>query len=121
MARVGWVCTPEDLETIKDMAARGIAEYKIAQVMGIHANTFQARKAESLDIQNAIKEGKGQLEQFAADKLIQIMMDDNHPKMFNALQLFLTRRCGWSEHRTVDVTGPSAPSSIKFNVDEADD
>lgn len=118
MARTGWVVTPEDLETIKDMASRGAAEYVIAKAMNVHPNTFQKRKAADKEIAQAIEDGKGQLKEWAASKMISIMMDDNHPKMFNALQFFLKTQGGWSETRTIVEAGISAPSSIRFEMDE---
>lgn len=118
MARLGWVVTPKDLETIRDLASRGAAEYVMAEAMKVHPSTFQKHKATNPDVAKAIEEGKGELKDWAASKLIQIMKDDNHPKMFNALQLFLKTQCGWSETRTIVDAGVQAPSSVRFEMDE---
>ena len=119
--RKAWQVTPEVLQTITEMVSRGVTESSIASHFGIDKTTFQRHKNNNPDIVEAIKEGKQCTKDYAASKMISIMMDDNHPKMFNALQFYLKTQGGWSETRNIVVPDVPAPSSIRFELDEEDD
>lgn len=121
MGRPAWQVTAEILEQVKEMAARGVPEYQMAKNFGIDRTTFIKHKAANQDLQDACATGKAEVQDWAAGKLVAIMMDDNHSKQFSALQFYLKTQCGWSDTRTVITQGPTAPSSIRFTMEEADD
>jgi len=122
--KTGFVVTDEVLDRIKEMASRGVPQYVMAAQFGISSVTFEAHKARDPRVKEAIIAGKASTVQYAENKLISIMHDDspeNKQMMFKALLFFLKTKGGWSTNRVVEVTGPSAPSSITFIVDEEDD
>lgn len=119
--RPAWQVTEEILEQVKEMAARGVPEYQMAKNFGIDRTTFIKHKSNNEDLKEACAEGKVEVQDWAAGKLVSIMMNDNHPKQFSALQFYLKTQCGWSDTRTLITQGPTPPSSISFTMDEADD
>lgn len=115
--------TPELLELVLDLASRGVADYEIAAKLGIHRHTFAQHKMNMPAVAEAVAEGKKLKIERAVGKAFHIMFDDNHPKQWAALQLFLKTKCGWEAPKQINVTGVQHPSSITFDLgeEEADD
>lgn len=112
--------TPEILKQIEEWAARGVPEYQMAKNLGIHRTSFIKHKSTNEELRAAIQNGKTQVQDWAAGKLVSIMMDDNHSKQFSALQFYLKTQCGWSDTKIIVPQGPTPPASIRFEGEEDD-
>lgn len=116
--RQKWEVTEEVLEAIRDMSARGVTMNNMADYFGICPTTIGKRKTIDPRIDQAILEGKRSIIEWAENKLYRIMLDDDHPRQFSALTLFLKAKCGWSETtRVVSTPEQQAPSSVSFEED----
>lgn len=113
--------TPEILQQIEQMAAKGVTEAQIAQLVDLHPNTFSAKKKEHPEIGEAIKRGKAQGAEYAVGILRQAMNLDavNNPKLWgpklSATIFYLKTQCGWST-TVIQQTEPAPrPTKIAFD------
>ncbi len=113
--------TPAILEQVLEMASRGVAEYEIAKILGVHRTTFINHKANKPELAAALEEGKLIMIERAVAKAHHIMFDDKHPKQWAALQLFLKSKCGWDAPKNINVSTIQPPTSLTFELDDVDD
>jgi len=80
------------------MAAAGLHRYNIAQLMGIHMETF--KKHYEQDFENGLARMTSQLAARIYKKAL-----SNEPDARQAAEFLLKTRAGWGEKKSLEVTG----------------
>lgn len=99
-----------NIETIEQLASRGLTLEQIASSMGFSVRTLMSRKSESAEIAEAIKRGKDKGITIIANKLFKAASGGN----ISAMIFFLKTQGGWKETQKIeaDVTQREVPEGL---------
>lgn len=105
-----------DAEEVEKAAAEGLAEYQIAERLGVSQDTFTKRKQESLAIAEALKRGKRAARQLVENTAFQCALKAKHDHRYQTSLIFwLKAQAGWKERTHLEVTGQDgAPLAVTF-------
>ena len=101
-----WELTPEKLETIRDMAAKGCTEDNIARCVGIAPGTWYEKKKIHPEMDDVIKAAKASGEKEVVGYLWNILRDPKHRNHFAAITFYLKTQHRWKEVTVVQQNAP---------------
>lgn len=87
------------------MAAAGLQRYHIAQLMGIHMETFKKHYADDYEL------GLARMTSQLATRIYKKALS-NEPDARQAAEFLLKTRAGWGEKKSLEVTGPDGQPLI---------
>lgn len=106
-----------DYQKVEDLAARGLTQDAISQVLGISTKTIERRKQEpASEMSAAIARGKARGEQIIASKLFEAAARGH----VEACKFYLARRCGWKETLAQEHSGEVTGGIINLIVTPAE-
>jgi hypothetical protein len=97
--RPKWVPQPEDLDTIQQLASKGITEEQIAHALGVSPDTLQRNKRTYAVIAARIKKGKAAGVGDIANRLYQAAQRGN----IVAMIFYLKCKGGWRDTQHLDI------------------
>lgn len=105
-----------DPKEVEKAAAEGLAEYQIAEALGICQDTFTKRKQDEPEIAEALKRGKraarGRVENTAYKCALKAETDHRYQ---TSLIFWLKAQAGWKERQQLELTGADgAPMEVRF-------
>ena len=112
-----YTVTPEGLEVIEALAARGNSEATIAKALGVGAKTFQRLRARDEAVGNAHSQGRGYLE----DELVGHLLASARKGNIAATIFALKSMAGYSDNpRPKDDRPPAITINLPGSMTEAD-
>ena len=108
---------PIDIAKVEMLAAQGLTQEQIADVLGINAATLYRRKREVQELQDAIKRGQAKGIAIATNKLMEQVRDGN----LGAICFFLKCRGAWSEKLKIESQNTNTTRIFLFDGSEAQD
>jgi len=97
--RAYWVPTPEIINKIEALSARGLYQEDIARCIGIAPSVFSDKKITFPEIEEAIKKGAAKGAAVATNALFEKMEKGDTI----AILFYLKCRCKWKEHSNEDT------------------
>ena len=97
------------------LAAQGLTQEQIADVLGIAEKTLRNRKKESTEIADAIKRGQAKGIALATNKLMEQVREGN----LGAICFFLKCRGAWSEKLKIESNNTNTTRIFLFDGNEA--
>lgn len=120
MAYPKWECTPEILERVADMAAKGVTEASIARNVGLSPTTFSLKKKEFPELETVIKNASAKGEEEVVGYLWNIIRDPKNKNHFSACLFYLKTKHRWRETDNMEnVT--QLPTKVPFKLKDAPD
>ena len=89
-----------NLDVVEGLAAQGLSDTQIAQVLGISRSTLVKRKRESAQFTQAINRGKAK----GIAKVTQKLFEKINQNDLGAIIFYLHCQGGWSEKQKVELT-----------------
>ena len=108
---------PIDTARVEMLAAQGLSQEQIADVLGISERTLRNRKKESAEFAEAIKRGQSKGIALATNKLMEQVRDGN----LGAICFFLKCRGAWSEKLKIESNNTNTTRIFLFDGNEAQD
>ena len=115
MAYPKWECTPEILERVADMAAKGVTEASIARNVGLSPTTFSLKKKEFPELEETIKNAASKGEEEVVGYLWNIIRDPKNKNHFSACLFYLKTKHRWRETDNME-TAKVLPASVPFKL-----
>ena len=106
-----------DISRVEMLAAQGLSQEQIADVLGISERTLRNRKKESAEFAEAIKRGQSKGIALATNKLMEQVRDGN----LGAICFFLKCRGAWSEKLKIESNNTNTTKIFLFDGNEAQD
>ena len=120
MAYPKWECTPEILERIADLSAKGVTEASIARIVGLTPSTFSAKKKEHPELGDILNKSRASGEEEVVGYLWNIIRDPKNKNHFSACLFYLKTQHMWREVNK-EETVKELPSTVPFKRKEAKD
>ena len=120
MAYPKWECTPEILERVADMAAKGVTEASIARNVGLSPTTFSQKKKEFPQLEETIKNASSKGEEEVVGYLWNIIRDPKNKNHFSACLFYLKTKHRWRETDQQEPT-KELPRSVPFKLKGSND
>ena len=108
---------PIDIAKVEMLAAQGLTQEQIADVLGIADRTLYRRKKEMAELSEAIKRGKAKGIAIAVNKLMEQVRDGN----LGAICFFLKCQGGWNEKIKIESNNVNTTKIFLFDGNEAQD
>ena len=102
---------PIDIAKVEMLAAQGLTQEQIADVLGISERTLRNRKKESADFADAIKRGQSKGIALATNKLMEQVREGN----LGAICFFLKCRGAWSEKLKIESNNTNTTKIFLFD------
>lgn len=102
---------PIDISRVEMLAAQGLSQEQIADVLGISERTLRNRKKESAEFAEAIKRGQSKGIALATNKLMEQVRDGN----LGAICFFLKCRGAWSEKLKIESNNTNTTKIFLFD------
>ena len=91
----------KDLERIEKLAGYGLTKEKIADVFGMHRNTFLNRYKKDPKLLEALNRGIARAEADVSTKAYEMAMSGDHPSM---TMFWLKCRAKWKEVQKIEIS-----------------
>jgi len=106
---------PIDIARVEMLAAQGLTQEQIADVLGISERTLRRRKQDMSEMSDAIKRGKAKGIALAVNKLMEQVREGN----LGAICFFLKCQAGWSEKLKIESNNTNTTKIFLFDGNEA--
>ena len=106
---------PIDLAKAEALAAQGLTQEQIADVLGISERTLYARKKDSAEFAEAIKRGQAKGIALATNKLMEQVREGN----LGAICFLLKCRGAWSEKLKIESNNTNTTKIFLFDGKDA--
>lgn len=107
---------PIDIAKVEMLAAQGLTQEQIADVLGISERTLRRRKQDMSEMSEAIKRGQAKGIAIATNKLMEQVRDGN----LGAICFFLKCRGAWSEKLKIESNNTNTTKIFLFDGEAQD-
>ena len=119
MARIGRPpkkLPPGALDVIREAAAKGVAETKLAKLLRMDFATWRRIREEDPAAKKVWEEAKAIERDVLAGRLFSVAMDDEHPQAVTAAIFLLKARHGYRDQGPADTAADGPKVNLVFNL-----